>query len=68
MPAGAAEPATLPHRAAARSSVRPWACTCSTRCLIDVCALVSGTSAIPAATGLKMLRIARSRTRTNGLR
>ena len=32
-----------------------WASTCSTRVLIDVCSLVSGTSAMPAATGFRSM-------------
>src|SRR5208282_944793 len=53
-PAAAVEPATLPAWAAFRSSVRPCSLTCSTGCLIEVCALDSGTSAIPAATGVQI--------------
>src|SRR5208283_5668925 len=53
-PAAAVEPATLPVWAAFRSLARPCSLTCSTRCLIEVCALDSGTSAMPAATGFKV--------------
>src|SRR5208337_5630702 len=52
----AVEPATLPAWAAFRSSVRPCSLTCSTRCLIEVCALDSGTLAMPAATGFKSMK------------
>jgi len=51
----AVEPGTLPVWAAFRSSLRPCSLTCSTRCLIEVWALASGTSAMPAATGFKSI-------------
>ena len=41
--------------AACRSSVRPWAFTCSTRVETEVCGLASGVSAMPAATGFRSM-------------
>ena len=54
-PPAASEPATLPCTAASSRSVWPWASTCSTRVLIDVYSLVSGTAEIPAATGFRSM-------------
>ena len=34
---------------------RPWALTCSTRVETEVCGLVSGVSAMPAATGFRSM-------------
>src|SRR5271157_1824252 len=45
----------MPAWAAFRSLARPCSLTWSTRCLIEVCALDAGTSAMPAATGFKSM-------------
>ena len=45
----------MPAWAAFRSLARPCSLTWSTRCLIEVCALDSGTSAMPTATGFKSM-------------
>ena len=52
------KPSTRPRclvRPLSNRSVRPCALTASTRSLIDVCGLFSGTFAIPAATGFRSM-------------